>query len=122
MAWEFNDREPVYIQLENRILRDIFVGKYKPEEQIPPVRMLAIEAAVNPNTMQRALSELESMGVIETRGTIGRFVTSDTALIDMMRYAEVKKLVDGFIASAKDYGLDREKILRIINESERWLK
>lgn len=77
MAWQFRGHSPVYRQIVRHIRADILSGCYQPDEQIPPVRQLAMEAGVNPNTMQRALSALEDEGLLVSRGTVGRFVTSD---------------------------------------------
>lgn len=74
MAWQFRGHSPVYRQIVRHIRADILNGRYQPDEQIPPVRQLAMEASVNPNTMQRALSALEDEGLLVSRGTVGRFV------------------------------------------------
>lgn len=74
MAWQFRGHSPVYRQIVRHIRADILSGCYQPDEQIPPVRQLAMEAGVNPNTMQRALSALEDEGLLVSRGTVGRFV------------------------------------------------
>ena len=77
MAWQFNRSEAVFLQIARRLRNDILSKKFPTDKQFPTVRMLASEAAVNPNTMQKALSQLESEGLLYTRGTIGRFVTKD---------------------------------------------
>ena len=81
MTWQFRGHSPVYRQIVRHIRADILNGCYQPDEQIPPVRQLAMEAGVNPNTMQRALSALEDEGLLVSRGTVGRFVTSDEAAL-----------------------------------------
>ena len=85
MAWQFRGHSPVYRQIVRHIRADILNGRYQPDEQIPPVRQLAMEASVNPNTMQRALSALEDEGLLVSRGTVGRFVTSDEAALERAR-------------------------------------
>ena len=77
MSWQFNRTEAVFLQIEKRLKREILVGKYPPDSQFPSVRQLAAEAAVNPNTMQKALSLLEDEGLLYSKGTLGRFVTND---------------------------------------------
>ena len=87
MAWKFNQREAVFLQIANRLRGEILGGKYPPDSQIPPVRQLAYEASVNPNTMQKALTLLEEEGLLRSRGTVGRFITSD---VDILAAAKEK--------------------------------
>ena len=77
MAWSFSEGKAVYLQIAERITTLILSGKYLPTEQLPSVRQLALEAAVNPNTVQHAFCELEDEGIIVSKGTQGRFVTED---------------------------------------------
>ena len=93
MAWKFTSDRPVYLQIAERITKSVLSGEYKPGEQIPSVRQLALEAAVNPNTVQRAFSELENNGLIISKNTIGRFVTDDTEILESCSNALAKKLV-----------------------------
>jgi len=65
-----------------RIQHDIISGTYKPGDKLPSVRELAMEASVNPNTMQKALSELERIGLVHSRRTSGRFITEDETMIN----------------------------------------
>ena len=84
MPWELDNDRPIYLQLMERIQQDIVSGIYKPGDRLPSVRDLAVEAAVNPNTMQKALSELERSGLVYSQRTSGRFITEDTRLLDEM--------------------------------------
>ena len=84
MAWKFNDGAPIYLQIVNTLKRNIASGAYPPGSRLPSVRDLALEAGVNPNTMQRALSELERSGLVNSQRTAGRFITEDaSALLDL---------------------------------------
>ena len=85
MPWELDNDRPIYLQLMERIQQDIVSGIYKPGDRLPSVRDLAVEAAVNPNTMQKALSELERSGLVYSQRTSGRFITEDTQLLDEMK-------------------------------------
>ena len=85
MPWELDNDRPIYLQLMERIQQDIVSGIYKPGDRLPSVRDLAVEAAVNPNTMQKALSELERSGLVYSQRTSGRFITEDTRLLDEMK-------------------------------------
>lgn len=85
MAWEFQSDRPIYSQLIDKIELRIISGFYPPDSKLPSVRELAAEAAVNPNTMQKALAELEQRELIYSQRTNGRFITSDTQLIQQKR-------------------------------------
>ncbi len=116
MAWNFSPDRPVYVQLAEMIRANIISGEYPPSAQIPSVRQLAIEIAVNPNTVQRALSELEADGLLESRGTLGRFVTSDQAVINNCRNESARRLVAQFICDARRISITDEKLIELVKE------
>jgi DNA-binding transcriptional regulator YhcF (GntR family) len=116
MAWSFSSTKPVYIQIAERIITSVISGEYKSGEQIPSVRQLALEAAVNPNTVQHAFSELESEGIIVSRGTLGRFVTEDTAIIENCRQKQAEQTVDNFIEKIKTLSVGKDEIITMIGE------
>ncbi len=116
MAWNFSQDRPVYLQISERIIISILSGEYAPTQQIPSVRQLALEAAVNPNTVQHAFSDLEDEGIIVSKGTQGRFVTSDTEIIEKCRRKLAKKLVSDFVKRAGELSVKREELISIIEE------
>lgn len=118
MSWSFDKHTPVYIQIAERIRSEIITGEYTPESQIPSVRQLAFMAAVNPNTVQRALTELEDEGIIYSKGTSGRFVTDDLALIENARHKVAKSVVNDFVSQAKRLGITKAEIIRMIEEEK----
>ncbi|MGN8635975.1 GntR family transcriptional regulator [Eubacterium pyruvativorans] len=85
MAWEFKDGIPIYRQLVRRLEISIAAGEYQSGEKMPSVRDLAMEAGVNPNTMQRALAELEAGGLLHSERTAGRFITWDEDILTKLR-------------------------------------
>ena len=105
-------------QLVEQLERAVVTGVYPPGERVPAVRDLAAQAQVNPNTMQRALAEMESRGLLVTQRTSGRTVTSDTALIAKTRQALAASLAQDFLAQAKALGLTREEILALLQQEE----
>lgn len=117
MAWSFSPHRPVYYQVAERIRQSIITGEYAPGEQIPSVRQLALEAAVNPNTIQHAFSELEDQGMIESRGTTGRFVTEDVSIIETCRRLEAQKLVDDFTWKASLLDIPTDDLIEMIKAS-----
>ena len=118
MEWQIAAGRPVYIQLVEQLERAVVTGVYPPGERVPAVRDLAAQAQVNPNTMQRALAEMESRGLLVTQRTTGRTVTSDTALIAKTRQALAASLAQDFRAQAKALGLTREEILALLQQEE----
>ncbi|MEG1931759.1 MAG: GntR family transcriptional regulator, partial [Pygmaiobacter sp.] len=81
MNWELNSDRPVYLQLVEHLQFSIISGEFPPGSRVPSVRELAADAAVNPNTMQKALTELEADGLVLTQRTSGRTVTQETERI-----------------------------------------
>ena len=118
MEWQIAAGRPVYIQLVEQLERAVVTGVYPPGERVPAVRDLAAQAQVNPNTMQRALAEMESRGLLVTQRTTGRTVTSDTALIAKTRQALAASLAQDFLAQAKALGLTREDFLALLQQEE----
>ena len=116
MAWSFAPGKAVYIQVAERIRRWVITGRYRCGEQIPSVRCIATDAAVNPNTIQHAFSELESEGIIVSRGTLGRFVTEDKEIIKLAREREARLLVSEFASSAASLSLSLDEITNLIKE------
>ena len=120
MAWSFNEHTPVYIQIADKLRNDIISGIFPAGEQIPTVRQLAMTAAVNPNTVQRALTELESEGIIHAKGTNGRFVTEDEQILLSAREASARRLVKDFIAQAQCMSISKSELIKMIEEDNEY--
>ena len=118
MAWKFTSDKPVYLQIAERLTKSVLAGDYKPGEQIPSVRQLALEAAVNPNTVQRAFTELENSGIVISRNTIGRFVTEDTQTLEACRNQLAKSLVKEFMQNMNHLSISTEQAIKIIEEAK----
>ncbi len=118
MAWQFSSHAPVYLQIVSRIRADILKGTYRADEQIPSVRQLALEAGVNPNTMQRAFSVLEEEHLFVTRGTLGRFITTDESVLSEARETMYRETVAQILTEAHAVGLSTEELIRRLAESE----
>jgi len=116
VAWQFNGTAPVFVQIADRIRGRIVRGDYPPDGQIPPVRQLAVEAAVNPNTMQRALTLLEEEGLIQTRGTVGRFVTPDADSISRARESVFRETAQESLRHALACGMTREELIHYLTK------
>ena len=98
MSWEFQDHLPIYAQLMDTLKRRIVTGRYLPGEKLPSVRELAAEAGINPNTVQRAFSELEREGLIYTQRATGKYVTENEADIKSARAGACQNAGRGFPA------------------------
>lgn len=114
MSYNFNDETPIYLQIIEHIKTQIISEKYMPKQKLPSVRELSFEFEVNPNTVQKALSELENMGLIFTERTNGKFVTDNEALIADIKKQTMQKMIDDFYMSMEKIGIDRERVLQIL--------
>ena len=118
MPWRFHSRSPVFVQIADRIRGDILKGVYPPNSQIPPVRQLALEASVNPNTVQHALSALEEEGLLYSKGTVGRFVTGESAILDAATRAAHDNVMRAMLDEALALGISREELIEFIKKEE----
>ena len=112
--WYFTNDRPIYVQLIEQIGIRIVNGSYAPGEKLPSVRDMAAEVGANPNTVQRAFSELERSGMISTQRTNGRFITEDKEMIAKMREDLAKEKIEEFIKVMKDFGYNAEEIAKVV--------
>lgn len=117
MKWTFENGIPIYLQILGMLRTEIASGAYPPGGKLPPVRELALEAGVNPNTMQRALAELERDGLLETVRTTGKFVTQDQELISRTRSELAADSIGALVGNLKSLGLTGEQILDEVKRS-----
>ena len=117
MPWNLDDDRPIYLQLMERIQHDIISGVYKPGDKIPSVRDLALDAAVNPNTMQKALSELERAGLVYSQRTSGRFITEDEQMIKKMKMDLASDHIRHFFEQMRHLGFTDSETLEMIEET-----
>ena len=116
MPWEISSEKSVYLQLIDIIKQKIMSGEYQPGQRMPSVRELAADAAVNPNTMQRALTELEREGLLYTQRTNGRFVSEDSRLIDELNTVGAEQKARDFYREMIQNGLAAEEIRRLLEK------
>ena len=116
MEWQIDNNKPVYIQLVEQLKMKIISGEIELDSKLDSVRNLAAEAMVNPNTMQKALAELERQGFVYSKRTSGRFVTDDKALIDKERKNLVKESVKSSLETLINLGYTDEEIIKLIEE------
>ena len=116
MSWNLDSQRPIYVQIVERVQLDIITGRYAPGSRLPSVRELAAQAAVNPNTMQKALSELESGGLIYAQRTSGRFVTENLEKIRGAKEQLASMQIREFIMRMKRLGLTQEEIMNLFQQ------
>ena len=116
MPWEFRGDAPIYAQLTDQFRRRIVSGDLPPGTRLPSVRDLAAEAGVNPNTMQRAMAEMERLGLVYSQRTAGRFVTEDEAVIRGLREELARDQIETFLAGMRELGFAREEIAALLKE------
>lgn len=117
MAWILDNDRPIYLQLVERIQMQIVSGEYPPGAKLPSVRELAAVAAVNPNTMQKAFSELERSGLIITWRTNGRNVTEDVELIRRIRQELAREHSQDFFEKMQQLGFTKEEIIDFLTKT-----
>jgi DNA-binding transcriptional regulator YhcF (GntR family) len=115
--WELNSDRAIYMQLIERIQMDIISGKYQPGEKLPSVRELASVASVNPNTMQKAFTELERSGLIVTQRTNGRNVTDDLDQIAQIRQEMASAQLAIFFGTMRKLGYKDDEIIDFVTKS-----
>ena len=119
MAWKFDNNIPIYIQISNIIKLQIVTKQLKSGDKLPTVRDLAETAGVNPNTVQRALSDLETEGFVYSVRTTGRFVTDNVELIRKTRVELAQKELDSFVTNMLNLGFEK---IDLVAQLEEFLK
>ena len=116
MDWKFTGDRPIWQQLTEQLTLRILKGQYPPGERLPAVRELAAQAGVNPNTMQRALAQLEQEGLARADRTAGRLVTQDAAALEAARLREARSVVQGYVQAMSALGYSRERAVELLKE------
>ncbi len=116
MAWKFDSNRPIYLQLLEQIQFKILSNEYLPGEKLPSVREFATMAGVNPNTMQRALSQLEQQGIIFTNRTEGKYITTDTLRLLQMKEAFAKEMASSFCHKMKQLNYSSSELMTLISD------
>ena len=111
MPWNLNSDRPIFIQLIEKIQIDIISGRYAPGDKLPSVRELAQKASVNPNTMQKALAELERTGLVYSQRTSGRFITEDIGMIERLKTELAEEIIMEFLADMQKLGYKLHPII-----------
>jgi len=116
MNWDLKSDRPIYFQLIEQIELRIVSGIYPPGSRLPSVRDMATEASVKPNTMQRALAELETQGLLYSQRTSGRFVTEDEEAIKTMKYSLAQNIIKEFMEKMSSLGYDFQQTITLLEQ------
>ena len=117
MEWDIRNDQPIYTQLIQQVTLAILSGTFPCGGRLPPVREMAAEAGVNPNTMQRALQELESRGLLQAQRTAGRTVTADDTALQALRRRRAGTLAAEFLHQMQALGLTEAEIETLLRET-----
>ncbi len=117
MTWKFDNDKPIYLQLVEELKLKIISNELPAGSKLPSVRDFAAEAGVNPNTMQRALAELEATQLVSTKRTSGRFVTEDEAYIKNLRSNYAEKQINDLVRSLYQLGYNQQELITLIELS-----
>lgn len=118
MKWEFSDDRPIYAQIVDQMKQFIVSGELSPGQKVMSVRELAYAAGVNPNTMQRALSELERMGLMSANRTSGRYITEDVGIIQSAKLEIARKSISEFLSNMQKIGCDRKAAIKLLESMD----
>ncbi len=118
MEWNFKRGTPIYAQIVDEMTMRIASNAYAPGDKLPSVRELAMDAGVNPNTMQRALAELERRGLVFAERTSGRFVTKEETVLEALHEELARKYFEEFAEKLKKLGMTETEIRQAVT---RWL-
>ena len=116
MKFVFDNNIPIYIQLVEQLKIYIISGKILPGDRLPSVRDLALDSKVNPNTMQKALTELEEQKLIYTERTNGKYITEDKDLIEKIRKDYANELTKKYLSNMLDIGINKEDTTKYLKE------
>ncbi len=108
-------KEPIYLQLKSKIIQLIGAGVLQKNQQLPPVRVLARDLGVNPNTVQRAYTELEAQGVIYQIVGKGSFVSDDIGTSAALKSGKLRELKGEFL-KAGQLGIVRSEIIETLEQ------
>ncbi len=119
MPWNLDSDRPIFLQIIEKIQTDIVAGIYHPGDKLPSVRELAQAAAVNPNTMQKALSELERTGLVYSQRTSGRFITEDTKMIQKLKSELAREVITEFLEHMQKLGFEKQEAIELMEQTIR---
>ncbi|AWM43429.1 GntR family transcriptional regulator [Bacillus sp. NEAU-CP5] len=111
MENEFQSSKPIYLQIADRVYYRLIRSELSPGDKLPSVREMAVQMKVNPNTIQRTYSEMERLGIVETRRGQGTFIAERSDLKAELKDRLTKDVFKRFIQEMAELGLSPEEML-----------
>lgn len=111
MAKDFEASKPIYIQITEKIFQRIIREEINPGEKLPSVREMAVQSGVNPNTIQRAYSEMERMGIVETKRGQGTFVIQRESIVDELKESMQTEVIGQFVRNMEELGFSKQQMM-----------
>ncbi len=116
MREKFNNTQPIYLQILQRLCRQVIRGEIEPGAKLPSVREMAVHAGVNPNTVQRVYSELERLEIAETRRGLGSYITENETRLRRLREDLKNEQIGRFIKDMRESGFSPEEIMAGVSQ------
>jgi DNA-binding transcriptional regulator YhcF (GntR family) len=114
-----SDGVPIYLQIVNQVKYLVASGRLVAGEELPPIRVLADQLVINPNTVARAYRELEIAGVVEKRRTAGTYISaSGSPLARRERLKILNERIDALLAEARQMNVDTDELVRLIHQRD----
>ncbi|WP_062105783.1 GntR family transcriptional regulator [Bacillus niameyensis] len=112
MAKDFEASKPIYLQIVDQVFQKIARGEIKPGEKLPSVREMAIQSGVNPNTIQRSYTEMERMGIVETKRGQGSFVIESESIVHELQRSMQREIIEQFVSNMEELGFSKEQMMK----------
>ena len=112
--FEFNNKEPIYLQIVELVKKNIATGDLVPWDKLPSVREMSKDLGVNPNTLQRSYGELERLGITYTRRGMGSFISEGDNSMNNLKIDMGKELAKKFIQDMESIGIEKEEAIKIL--------
>lgn len=113
---DFTDRIPIYVQVQDAIIKKIILGDYEPGDKIPSIKDLAKDFKINANTVSKSLTDLEAQGILETRRGMGTYIVEDKEMIDETVDKYIGSRVSDIIREFEMLGISKQRLIELVKE------
>lgn len=113
---DFTDRIPIYVQVQDAIIKKIILGDYEPGDKIPSIKDLAKDFKINANTVSKSLTDLEAQGILETRRGMGTYIVEDKDMIDETVDKYIGSRVSDIIREFEMLGISKQRLIELVKE------
>ena len=113
---DFTDRIPIYVQVQDAIIKKIILGDYEPGDKIPSIKDLAKDFKINANTVSKSLTDLEAQGILETRRGMGTYIVEDKEMIEETVDKYIGSRVSDIIRAFEMLGISKQRLIELVKE------